>query len=466
MKYFNALETTIPSAGNNIQFYVQLFENGLPHSERQLVKYNATQGLDSYFEFIGAESGKDYSLKIYEQPTSNLLGNTWAWNNWGGASSVDALIISYMSVGNPVVSSYPWILPEGASDYTALFSQVADITGDGNILGSDPLALMFRTIGLPGYNPFPGGTHNFQLATTKLAAHAEKAHPAAPEVLFAQNGTYTAASPASSVYYEAELTNLNDGLNVFNVYFVATGDMNTSYVPGTAAKASVNLGFDNIIAANVGDEILIPVVINQAAELGAVSLGLSYNTDLIEVVDVPGYDIVNIDAEAGTVRIAWMDQLGKAYGSGQEILVLKAKVLTDIQAGTAYMSLMSDTELGDRQANVLHDISLSTSYIGTGVTGIGDLSDLKLNHRIFPNPFNDATQIQYTLPVAGKVRVDVYNHLGQLVITLADELQQAGAHKLLLNNYDLNGAGSYFYQISVNAEGQSFTERGTIVLTK
>ncbi|MDP2236886.1 MAG: T9SS type A sorting domain-containing protein, partial [Bacteroidales bacterium] len=66
----------------------------------------------------------------------------------------------------------------------------------------------------------------------------------------------------------------------------------------------------------------------------------------------------------------------------------------------------------------------------------------------------------------GKVQVVVFNHLGQEVIRIVDEMQTAGSHQVRLNNYELNGAGSYFYQINVESDRQRFTERGTIVLTK
>ncbi|PKP48015.1 MAG: hypothetical protein CVT92_16490, partial [Bacteroidetes bacterium HGW-Bacteroidetes-1] len=179
---------------------------------------------------------------------------------------------------------------------------------------------------------------------------------------------------------------------------------------------------------------------------------------------VVGYDIYNIDHETGSVRIAWINQLGKVFGQGQEIVVLKAKILADIHAGTRFAELSNATEFGGANAGLLQGIGLSTNYIETGVTGVDELSTL--NHSIFPNPFNDYTNIQYSLPNAGKVQVVVFNHLGQEVIRIVDEMQAAGSHQIRLNNHELNGAGTYFYQIRLENEGQSISGRGTLLLMK
>ena len=46
-----------------------------------------------------------------------------------------------------------------------------------------------------------------------------------------------------------------------------------------------------------------------------------------------------------------------------------------------------------------------------------------------PNPFNASTTIRFALPKAGRVRIDVYNVLGQKVTTLLDARYDAGYHE-------------------------------------
>jgi hypothetical protein len=464
LKYFNDQETLIPSPNENGVFYVQLFHQGVAFSERQMVKHSLEAGLDSYFEFTGVESGKEYTLRVWEEATNNILANTWSWNNWGGASSIDALAINYMTVQSNILSLFPWILPIENNPYTYYFSVVANVNSDVNITSLDALILMNRIVGIAGSSPFPGQTNNFRLATTKLDTHEGMAYPNAPELVLNAVGNYAATTQSPQYYREIELADLSDGLNVFNIYFVASGDMNASYFSESEAKSSESLIYNNIIAAQVGDEILIPVLINQNAEVNAITLGFEYNNQILQVTDVVGYDIYNIDHETGSVRIAWINQLGKVFGQGQEIVVLKAKILADIHAGTRFAELSNATEFGGANAGLLQGIGLSTNYIETGVTGVDELSTL--NHSIFPNPFNDYTNIQYSLPNAGKVQVVVFNHLGQEVIRIVDEMQAAGSHQIRLNNHELNGAGTYFYQIRLENEGQSISGRGTLLLMK
>jgi hypothetical protein len=466
LKYFNENESVIPSPNNRGVFYVQIFENGQALSQRQVVAHNLELGLDSYYEFTGVESGKDYSIRIWEEATNNTLGNTWSFNNWGGATSADAFIISWMANMDPQLTAFPWIWPAGATALTPYSEKVADVNNNQMIANSDALMVLYRLLDLPEFSPFPGGAHNFSLATTKIEDHQHKAHPVAPEKLFTQHGGYLAGASAPSVYQEVLLTNLSDGTNIYNIYFLATGDLNTSYTPGGSSKQLAMLEYNGVINTIKGDEIMIPVRISQASDLGAITLGFSYNNDAIEVLDVIGYDLHNIDHENGTVKIAWYDHQSKSFASDQHLVILKARLKGELSTGTRYLELLPFTELADANAMQLQNVTLRTDYIETAAGIKSNPELLSINHSIFPNPFNDYTNIQYTLPNAGKVRIDVYNLFGQLVISLVDEMQKAGTHKLMINNYELNGAGSYFYQINVESDRQRFTERGTIVLTK
>jgi len=78
----------------------------------------------------------------------------------------------------------------------------------------------------------------------------------------------------------------------------------------------------------------------------------------------------------------------------------------------------------------------------------------------YPNPFNPTTTISYELPVSGKVRLVVYNVLGQKVRTLIDEKQGAGKYKMTLDASELS-SGVYFYRLSA---GKSDLTRKMILI--
>jgi len=64
----------------------------------------------------------------------------------------------------------------------------------------------------------------------------------------------------------------------------------------------------------------------------------------------------------------------------------------------------------------------------------------------YPNPFNPRTTIEYDLPKATDVRIDVYIISGQRIQTLLNEKKPAGNHQIEFNAENLS-SGVYFYRI-------------------
>ncbi len=67
-------------------------------------------------------------------------------------------------------------------------------------------------------------------------------------------------------------------------------------------------------------------------------------------------------------------------------------------------------------------------------------------HQNYPNPFNPTTTINYSLPLAGHVRLIVYNSAGQKISSLVDKLQNKGEFSVSFDAKDLS-SGIYFYRI-------------------
>ena len=63
----------------------------------------------------------------------------------------------------------------------------------------------------------------------------------------------------------------------------------------------------------------------------------------------------------------------------------------------------------------------------------------------YPNPFNPSTQINYSLAKDSKVRIIIYNTLGQKVKELVNKKESAGNHKIEFNANTLS-SGLYFYR--------------------
>jgi hypothetical protein len=72
----------------------------------------------------------------------------------------------------------------------------------------------------------------------------------------------------------------------------------------------------------------------------------------------------------------------------------------------------------------------------------------------YPNPFNPETNINFTLPFAGRVRLDIYNIIGEHMVTLLDKDMEAGFHSILFKENNLT-SGTYIYRIQANDFSQT-----------
>ena len=72
----------------------------------------------------------------------------------------------------------------------------------------------------------------------------------------------------------------------------------------------------------------------------------------------------------------------------------------------------------------------------------------------YPNPFNPSTTIEYGLPKAGHIMLEIFDTMGRQVATPINENQDAGYHKVTWNAENLP-SGTYFYQIQANGFSQT-----------
>jgi hypothetical protein len=79
----------------------------------------------------------------------------------------------------------------------------------------------------------------------------------------------------------------------------------------------------------------------------------------------------------------------------------------------------------------------------------------------FPNPFNPSTTIRFSLPTETRLKINIYNMLGQLLETLAEGNYEAGYHKVTFNASNLP-SGAYIYRI----ESNEFTQVRKMILIK
>jgi hypothetical protein len=102
------------------------------------------------------------------------------------------------------------------------------------------------------------------------------------------------------------------------------------------------------------------------------------------------------------------------------------------------------------------DAILSSTLISVGVkqqpTSVVSSYRLEQN---YPNPFNPSTEISFTLAKSEKVKLTVYNLLGEQVAVLVNGMRNAGPQAVTFNAKNLS-SGIYFYKL----------EAGSTVLAK
>ena len=88
-------------------------------------------------------------------------------------------------------------------------------------------------------------------------------------------------------------------------------------------------------------------------------------------------------------------------------------------------------------------------------------------HQNYPNPFNPKTVISYKLKVRSEVGLRIYDVLGREIVTLVNEVKDAGYHTVEWdgrNSASLQmSSGVYFYQLKCE---NGFVDTKKMVLMK
>lgn len=102
----------------------------------------------------------------------------------------------------------------------------------------------------------------------------------------------------------------------------------------------------------------------------------------------------------------------------------------------------------------------TTTIAATGVEDqiVADKFELSQN---YPNPFNPSTTINFSIAERSNVSLKVYDMLGREVVTLVDEVKEAGQHTVNFNASNL-ASGIYVYKLVAG----NFTASKKMVLMK
>jgi len=476
---------------------------------------NITKDLMSYFKFKTLlDPAKQYYMTAWDggnvnEEFRNLgtatglvynkeLGSAWTWNNFvglpgGGLTGVDDLaILSMINGATPMNSppiSWTWIGNNvqtfGDKNYGYFSNSIADVNSVNDITALDALNVLYRIAGLTDH--FPNNTPNFRVAA-RFVEYLPKTTWPTPftksrvpiDLEFTKSSAnYTYFTPAIQNYYKSNNFSVqpfynaqNDAGSIgqcpefgyVNIYYNETGDVNSDYVMPSefikSAKIAKTLQYENEIAVQKGEIIDIPIRVDRGTDLGSIVVGLTFRNDLIKVLEVPGYNVVNINNEKGFVRVVWADVNGRTVNADEAIVTVKALILADITADTHVFELEAITELGNVQAQPIKNYNLKTIALSSKPVVS---SEMFLNN--YPNPFKNKTTISYNLPEDGTVKLVVYNSLGAEITTLVNQYQTAGSYLKDLDRSDL-APGIYSYRLVLQGTKDIHSVSRNMVITR
>ncbi|MCF8297350.1 MAG: immunoglobulin domain-containing protein, partial [Saprospiraceae bacterium] len=94
--------------------------------------------------------------------------------------------------------------------------------------------------------------------------------------------------------------------------------------------------------------------------------------------------------------------------------------------------------------------STKFGYINVSNVGVSEFV-MSSSISVYPNPYNDKTNIAYELFKPANVKVEVYNVVGERISLLVDEKQMTGSYKYQFSAQDLgHSTGLYFLRMQIN----------------
>ena len=221
-----------------------------------------------------------------------------------------------------------------------------------------------------------------------------------------------------------------------------TGNTSTNFsasLSGLSASTTyyVRAYVTNNEGTSYGDEESFTTTAALPVELTAFSANVNENSVVLNWQTATEVNNYGFEVERKPEAGEWIE-LGFIEGSGNS------------NSPKRYAFIDSKIE-ADKYFYRLKQVDIDGSFEYSNVIEI-DVLDFPKEFNLlqnYPNPFNPSTQISFSIPEAGVVKLNIYNVLGEVVSELVNENLEAGFHQYQFNANNLT-SGIYFYSISVN----------------
>ncbi len=341
-------------------------------------------------------------------------------------------------------------MPAGTYKLTASYNG----TWGGNN-ATDALRVKQTVVGinpLTGLNLLAGDVNASGLPLTALDA------------LMIENRTvgYITSYPAGDWIFE-EITFTPTGNVNQTIYGLCFGDVDGSYIPtGMKAASYLDAVDDDVMNVLVNQPFTYELKANTIAELGAMTLFMNYDaaTFSIDKVNTP-IEGMKVNVTEGRIALAWANTTPLSTMNDQTVISFQVTLKRNLNEPTDVFMINGGSEFADPQAIRIENFELKMAKVITPAAS----SEFFLYN--YPNPFRNNTEIVYSIPEDGKVKLILTNLYGQAIRTLVDTEQAAGMYKVKVDPSDgYMAPGVYLYRIEVEGATGNLTKTNKMLLTR
>ena len=343
------------------------------------------------------------------QQGNYLLASTTA-RAWGGVNSTDALAIMYHFVG--------------ISFLDGLRLEAADVNASGYVNSSDALYVQQRFIGI--VDSFPAGDYLFE--NKNIAA-----------------GTTNITEDIAGLCY---------------------GDVNASFIPSSKSEDDrIRLIRKDTLFVSHAIEFDIPLTLESDPAISAISLGIRYPDNLLNIMDIS----INSDdnsnllykAAGGKLLITWYSLDPLKMKHGETLLLIKCIAKRNFEE--ICFDLSDNCELAGVDALPIRNSVIGMPCIKNATQS--STADILISSA-FPNPFTDYTEIGYTITKPGTVECLIYDAEGRNIVNKISRIHLLpGRYKIILEGNDL-APGINFCKIIYSSEKIKKPELFRLIVNK
>jgi photosystem II stability/assembly factor-like uncharacterized protein len=265
---------------------------------------------------------------------------------------------------------------------------------------------------------------------------------------------------------------VTDSLRPYNAYWVKSTEAGKIVLSGTPSPRSGKSGKVHAPLVDLDTMNLLTLTdadgFSRKLYCAAARDASSLEEMMVEVPPLPPEGL--FDARYGTNRMVE----GVTTGGSKEVPIrlssARYPVTVEwlIKKPSMTMSLLIGTKEHKLSGKGSVQIGTADDVVKLRMSGSPLLPKEYALYQNFPNPFNPVTTIGYELPVESKVRVTIYNILGEVTAVVVDGVEAAGYKQVTWNAMNL-ASGVYFYKLDASGTTQqmkSFTKVYKMLLLK